>query len=90
MFYTYIIFSEKLNKYYVGHTDNILRRMDEHNSGKSNFTKLGKPWSLKYTEQFSNRSEAMKREFEIKSRKSKRFIEKLISSAGLERPVSLC
>ena len=59
MYSTYILWSEKLQKYYVGHTDNLSRRIIEHNTGKSSYTKLGKPWSLTYHEEFTTRAEAM-------------------------------
>mgnify|MGYP005749524153 FL=1 len=40
------------------------------------------PWEVKYKEEHSTRSEAVKREVEIKKKKSKKYIEQLISSAG--------
>ena len=39
----YIIYSEKLNKYYVGACTDIERRLNEHNCGRSMFTSLGVP-----------------------------------------------
>jgi putative endonuclease len=41
--YLYILFSEKLNKYYVGSTTDLERRLVEHNRGKEKFTKTGLP-----------------------------------------------
>jgi putative endonuclease len=81
MYSTYILWSEKLQKYYVGHTDNLSRRITEHNTGKSTYTKLGKPWSLAYHEEFTTKAEAMGREREIKHRKSRRYIESIINRA---------
>jgi putative endonuclease len=42
----YILFSEKLNRFYVGTTDNLDRHISEHNTGKYDdaFTKNGIPW----------------------------------------------
>jgi putative endonuclease len=85
MYYTYILFSIKLNKYYIGSTDNVERRFCEHNSGKTPFTSTGIPWILKYFETFQSRTEAYQREIYIKNRKSRIFIEKLIASS--EHPV---
>jgi putative endonuclease len=79
MYSTYILWSEKLRKYYVGHTNNLSRRITEHNTGKSSYTKLGKPWSLTYHEEFTTRVEAMRRGREIKNRKSKKYIETIIN-----------
>ena len=41
MYHTYIIFSEKLNKFYVGATEDLDRRLVEHNTGRSPYTKTG-------------------------------------------------
>lgn len=76
----YILFSEKLNKYYVGSTSDIERRLAEHNRGKEKFTKTGIPWTLVYTEPFIELTEARRREGFIKKMKSRKFIENLISS----------
>ena len=56
--------------------------MGEHNSEKGNYTSKGVPWELVYNEIFPTRSEAMYRENEIKKKKSRKYIEWLISSAG--------
>ncbi len=71
-------FSESLNRYYVGHTDDLGRRLEQHNTGRSQYTKGGTPWSMQYVEPYDSRSAAMKREYEIKSRKSRKYINKLI------------
>ncbi|WP_420878620.1 GIY-YIG nuclease family protein [Roseivirga pacifica] len=47
MFYVYIIYSDKLNKYYTGSCDQLDTRLEDHNSGRSTYTKSGKPWVLK-------------------------------------------
>ena len=79
----YIIYSQKLDKYYVGACIDLQRRLYEHNIGHSKFTSLGLPWILKYTEPFETLPLAKKRELEIKKKKSRIYIEKLIgSSAG--------
>tara|TARA_Y100000588_G_C13541698_1_gene622280 strand:- start:269 stop:517 length:249 start_codon:yes stop_codon:yes gene_type:complete len=82
MFYVYIIYSDKLNKYYTGSCDQLDTRLEDHNSGRSTYTKSGKPWILKYSETFDTRIKARARESEIKRKKSRKYIEYLISSAG--------
>jgi putative endonuclease len=77
----YILFSQKLNKYYVGSTTDLDRRVIEHNRGKEKFTKTGIPWVLVYSEMFEELIEARSREHYIKKQKSRKFIEALISSA---------
>ena len=79
-FFVYIIFSEKLNRYYVGHTDNIVIRLTQHNDGLSSYTAKAKDWKLAYSEIFITREEAHKREREIKAKKSRKYIEYLLSS----------
>ena len=79
MFYIYIIYSEKVNKYYVGQTENIEERMISHNSSISKYTSISDDWNLVYTESFDTRNEAIQRENEIKKKKSRKYIEWLIS-----------
>ena len=79
MFYVYIIYSEKLNIYYVGSTADLEDRLKRHNAGRSKFTKPGIPWKLVYKKEYSIKSEAYKAELYIKSQKSRVYIEKLIS-----------
>ena len=75
MFYVYIIKSEKTRKYYVGSTNNLNKRIEEHNTGKSKYTSRGIPWDLIYYEIYLTRTLAMKKEKEIKSRGIKRYLE---------------
>ena len=79
-FYTYIIFSEKLDKYYIGHTNSLDRRILEHNSGFSKSTKTGVPWKIVFSKSFNLKSEAFNFERKIKSMKSRKFIIDLINS----------
>ena len=83
MSFTYILFSQKLNKYYVGSTTDLERRLTEHNRGKEKFTSLGVPWVLVYKDSFEFLIDARKREGHIKKQKSRIYIENLIkNSAG--------
>ena len=80
--YTYILYSEKLNKYYVGSTTDITPRLEDHNRGKEKFTKTGCPWVIVYTEIFTELLDARRREASIKKQKSRKYIEALIRSVG--------
>lgn len=73
-FFTYILFSTSKNKYYVGSTNSIQRRLIEHNSGQTKSTKLGIPWNLVFTQEFRTKSEATKLEIKIKKRGIARFL----------------
>ena len=76
--FMYILFSEKVNKYYIGACIDLERRLHEHNIGHSKFTSTGIPWQLKYKEEFETVQEAKRRELTIKKMKSRKYIENLI------------
>ena len=78
-YFTYILFSESINKYYIGYTNDINRRLSEHNRVKGKFTDKGIPWKLVYSEHFSTKAEAQTREKQIKSKKSRKYIERIIA-----------
>ena len=78
--FCYILYSLKLNKYYVGSTTDIERRMKEHNRGKEKFTRTSSPWRLVYKEEYGELNQARQREYYIKKMKSRKFIENLIGS----------
>ena len=81
MFFTYILYSEKIDRYYVGSTENIELRLERHNAGWGKYTKRGIPWKVVYSEQFEIKNSALKREKEIKSKKSRTYIESLIAGS---------
>jgi putative endonuclease len=80
MYYTYIIYSVTINKYYVGSCQDVEERLQDHLNSRSKFTKVAKDWELKYFETFLTRSEAYQREMQIKKMKSRKYIENLIES----------
>ena len=84
MYFLYIIYSAKLDKYYVGSTANINERISKHNTNHKGFTGTVNDWILKYYEEFSTKTEALKRELQIKKWKSSVRIKNLI--AGSEHP----
>ena len=82
---TYIIYSEKLNKYYIGACIDLHRRLYEHNIGHSKFTSTRIPWKTVYIEEFKTLQEAKTRENYIKKMKSRKYIETLISNGRASR-----
>ncbi len=80
MWFIYIIYSEKIDRYYVGITENLDWRLERHNNGWGKYTKRGIPWKIVYTEECDTKSEALKREKEIKRKKSRTYIEELIKN----------
>ncbi|WP_026776843.1 GIY-YIG nuclease family protein [Polaribacter sp. Hel_I_88] len=79
MFIVYILFSEKLNKYYIGFTSDLNARIIRHNQGGNSFTGKTNDWKIVYTEEFEEKTEAINREKQIKGWKSRKMVEKLIS-----------
>jgi putative endonuclease len=77
--FTYILYSQKLDKYYIGSCINLERRVYEHNIGHSKFTSLGMPWIVVYAGEYETELLARQREFKIKKIKSRKYIEDLIS-----------
>ena len=81
MYFVYILYSNKLDRYYVGSTGNLEDRLKRHNSGRSTYTKPGIPWNLVYSKEYETRSEAYNEEQFIKSQKSRIYIERLIENS---------
>ena len=79
MCYCYILYSEKLDKYYIGSTDNLEGRLQRHNTSNHGFTSTGKPWEIKYFESFEDKSLALKREVQLKNWKNRKALEELIA-----------
>ena len=77
----YILQSERDGSYYVGHTSDLDKRLRRHNEQRSTYTGSKVPWKLIYYEVFAKRSEAMKREQEIKHMKSREYIERLVRAS---------
>jgi len=78
-FYTYVLYSAKVNKIYIGQSSNLEKRLWEHNNGLSKYTKRYIPWEIIYKETFESRTEAMKREKELKTQKGREFVWELIN-----------
>ncbi len=77
-FFVYILQSKKDFTFYIGQTNDLDIRLSKHNDGFSKYSSSKIPWRLVYFEMFETRSEAIKREKEIKSKKSRKYIESLI------------
>ncbi|QCK13852.1 GIY-YIG nuclease family protein [Mangrovivirga cuniculi] len=77
-FYCYILYSAKLDKYYVGHTgDKLEERLRRHNTNHKGFTGKTNDWQIVYQEKYPTKVEAYAREREIKNWKSRKKIEAL-------------
>ena len=79
----YNLYILKLNNgsYYIGSTEDLDKRIDLHQKGRVKSTKGSLPVELVYSEEYNTRSEAQKREYQVKKWKSRRAIERLINKA---------
>ena len=84
-FIVYILYSARLDQYYIGHTANIEDRLTRHNNSGSKSTKKTNDWKPVYTEVFESKAVASKREAKIKKKKSRQYIQWLISSSDNNR-----
>ncbi|QDH79237.1 GIY-YIG nuclease family protein [Echinicola soli] len=83
MYFVYILYSSQTCRYYIGSCKDIRGRLAHHNRGLTPSTKGGAPnWEVRYLEDCQDRTEALKREREIKRKKSRKYIEWLIESSG--------
>ncbi|MES2848910.1 MAG: GIY-YIG nuclease family protein [Bacteroidota bacterium] len=79
-FYVYILQSLKDFSFYIGQCDDLDRRMSKHFDGMSKYTSGKRPLRLVYFEVYDSRTIAIKREREIKNKKSRKYIETLIAN----------
>ena len=71
MFYVYMLKSKSVKPItYVGYTNNLKKRINLHNIGKGAKFTRGRKWKLIYKEKFKSKSEAISREYYIKSNRS--------------------
>ena len=81
MFTVYALYSEQYDKIYIGVTSDIEARLTAHNHpSNKGWTKSYSPWIVLYTETFEEKSEALKREKQLKSSKGRDYIREIILS----------
>ena len=78
MYLVYILYSDKIDKYYVGFTQDLAKRFVRHLQSGKGFTSRAKDWKVVYQEFYDTKIEAYSREREIKQWKSRKKIEELI------------
>ncbi len=80
MFYTYILKSEKNGRFYTGYTNDLRKRLIQHNKGQSYYTKRDIPYLLIYYEACLNEDDARSREIYLKTGMGKRFVKNRIKN----------
>lgn len=88
MYYIYLIYSPSSDKYYVGSTDDPLRRLEQHNNSPFNtFTSKHRPWEwVALFECSESRGGAVRIEKFIKRQKNKRIYQQLMEVRDLQGP----
>jgi len=79
MFVVYVLRSRITARYYIGHTSNLQNRLSKHNAGYVRSTKAYIPWEIVYSENFDSKSNAYRREMQIKSYKGGRAFKTLLN-----------
>jgi len=69
--FVYVLKSDRTRKRYIGHTNDLEKRLKEHNSGRVKSTKVDVPWSMVAYKKFFSRSEARWVERSLKNSKEK-------------------
>ena len=84
MFYVYIIYSKGLGQHYIGQTNDLKRRITEHKTGKSTYTRRTDDWNLIYYEAYISRKLAMNRESKLKPRAKayQELIKRIVDKRG--------
>jgi putative endonuclease len=80
MYYTYVLYSQKHDKTYIGYTSDIKKRLARHNSlNNKGYTKKYQPWEVLFIEEFDERTEATKKEKYWKSHVGRDKIKRIVA-----------
>jgi len=89
MFYTYVLRSKSSGRWYTGSTDDLRKRLRQHNENRSRYTEGRGPFELIYYEAFKNIDDAKAREVYLKSGMGKRYLrnrlKRFLTLTGLSR-----
>lgn len=80
--FVYVLQSLNKDKGYVGMTNNLERRLKEHNLGLSSYTKRHIPWKMIYHEEYDSLKDARSREKYLKSSSGRRFLKEVFKQFG--------
>lgn len=87
-YYTYVLYSMKDKKLYLGYTNNIERRVQEHHDGKNVSTVFRRPLRLIYYEAHLSKEDALRREAYFKTTSGRRTL-KLMLRSSIEKMESI-
>ena len=81
MYYVYVLISRKDNKFYIGFTQNIKNRIEDHKNGKISSTRFRRPFQLIYCEGHLSKQDALRREKYFKTTKGKATLKQILKDA---------
>jgi putative endonuclease len=82
-YFVYVLRSAKNGRHYTGSTNDIHKRLAEHNSGQTKSTRHTGPYSLVYSESFASRPEAARRERALKSGKGREELSRILQQSEM-------
>ena len=79
--FLYILFNKLADKYYIGITENLQRRIIEHNSNQTHYTgKVAGDWEILYSKWFNSKIEARQEEIRLKKAGNRKYLEWYMSN----------
>ncbi|MDH3796649.1 MAG: GIY-YIG nuclease family protein [Flavobacteriaceae bacterium] len=85
-YFTYVLLSEKDGRYYTGYSDNLDKRLIDHNTGRVTSTRNRRPLQLIYYESCLNQQDATRREKYLKSGNGKIYLRNRLKKYLRENP----
>ena len=76
MFYNYVLMSEMNGELYIGFTNDLRKRLQEHNQGLNFSTKRYIPWKVIYYEACLDKDDAVRRERYLKTTQGSRLVKR--------------
>ena len=86
MYFVYILYSDKCDRYYIGYSADVMIRLQRHNAGMVTATRNCRPYQIKATKNFVTEIEARREELRLKKAKNRKYIEWLIDGNWQTRP----
>jgi putative endonuclease len=86
MGYVYILQSLKNSRYYIGSTNDLKRRFDQHQSGYSGYTRNNRPFKLVFNQKYLTLNEARRAEAWLKKQKDRKLLEQIIEQKEIKKP----
>ena len=74
MYWVYILYFEKCDRYYIGYCVDVLVRLERHNAGMVTATRNCRPYIIKATKSIATEPEARKEELRLKKQKSRKYL----------------